>query len=196
MRSNEFLTERVLNLMQDDLTDKQKYIDEVWDILQRSYVKAGGFKTASSPEELIAKTGMWKLVTRDGHITAVILYRDQYGRKSVASGTDGSKQGIKDYLMVRDADMKLGRAWAEVSGGPESMMRKFGAKPIPSKFAQVLSRKQILSYNDDGFHYTRLIDGDPHEKIIYGTVNLKPEDIEEFEAAGIQLHELPHNLVK
>lgn len=193
MKSNEFLTERILNL--HDTPAKLKFGQEVWDLLQLSYSTVpGGFGTADSLEDLISKTGLWKIVTRDGKVTAVNLYRDQYGRKSVAAGTNGSRQGIKDYYMVKTEDEKFERAWAEVSGKPELLMKKSGAKPLPSKFAPMLTKKEIISYNPDGVHYTRMIGGEPHEKIIYGSIYITQQDADRMTSAGITLHDLPENI--
>ena len=103
MRSTDFLLERILNIT--DATTKQQYADVVWDVLQQSYKNAGGFKSAASVDELISKSGLWKLVTRQGKVTAVFIHRDQLGRKSIASGTNGTKQGLADYKMVRQEDV-------------------------------------------------------------------------------------------
>ena len=193
MKSTDFLTERILNL--HDAPAKLKFGQEVWDLLQLSYSKVpGGFGTADSLDDLISKTGLWKIVTRDGVITAVNLYRDQYGRKSVAVGTNGSRQGIKDYVMVKGEDDKFGRAWAEVSGKPELTMQKSGAIPIPAKFAPMLTKKEIIEYNPDGVHYTRMIGGEPHEKIIYGSVYITQQDADRMASFGITLHDLPENI--
>lgn len=192
MKSNEFLIERVVNIL--DAPTKQKYVDQVWAMLQSSYVKAGGFKSAASPEELIAKTGLWKLITRDGVITALGLYKDQNGRKGIASGTDGSRQGLRDYTMIKTEDTYMNRAWGEVSGAAERAMQKAGAKPIPANLAPLLTRKEILDYNPDGYHYTRLISGHPHEKIMYGTVELTPQQARQLASAGIDIHSLPANI--
>ena len=192
MKSHEFLTERVLNL--HDVTSKEKYADAVWDILQKSYEKIGGFKSAPDTETLIHDTGLWKVVTRNGQISAVNLYKDKFGRKSIASGTNGTEQGKRDFLMLKNEDVKLGRAWAEVSGAPEKILARQGAKPIPNKFAQLLTDKEILELNPDGYHYTRLIGGEPHEKIIYGVVNMDKGLADKLQAAGIDLKELPDNL--
>lgn len=195
MKINELLTERVHNAF--NASSKVKYAPQVWDILQSSYSKLpGGFGTASSIEELIDKSGLWKIVVRDGNVTAVNIYKDMHGRKSIASGTDGSPQGKKDFMMLKDADIKFKRAWAEVSGAPERILSKLGAKPIPSKFAPLLTGKEILDYNDDGFHYTRLIAGEPHEKVIYGVVNLDPELEKKLQSSGIDLQNLPDNFLK
>ena len=193
MKSTDFLIERVVNLFTTQ--EKLKYADEVWALFQRSYAKLpGGFGSAANVEELVTKTGLWKLVTRNGEVTAANVYRDQHGRKSIAAGTNGSKQGLRDYLMVKDADIKLQRVWAEVSGAPEHMMKKAGCKPVPAKFAPMLTKKHILSVNDDGFHYTRLIAGSPHEKIIYGSISLSAADVALLDQYGILLHELPENI--
>ena len=192
MNITDLLLERVVNAF--DANKKQHYASQVWELLQKSYSSVpGGFGTAATIEELIEKSGLWKLVVRDGRVTAAGIYRDQFGRKSIAAGTDGTTQGKKDYMMIKDADVKLGRAWAEVSGAPERIMAKSGAKPLPAKFAKVLTGKEILEYNPDGFHYTRLIAGSPHEKVIYGIVNLTPELEKQLVQAGISLNDLPQN---
>lgn len=207
MRSREFLIERVLNLWTPE--EKQPYADQVWDMLQRSYSNVeGGFRSATSPEDLIMQPGYWKLIKRGDKITAVNIYKkspntDNYKINASASETEqkpatgkygSTEQGKKDYTHMRDADVKTGRAWAEVSGGPEKLMARAGARPIPSKFAAALTGKEILEYNPDGFHYTRLIQGDPHEKVMYGVAKLSPEGRMELEKHGIDLKELPLNV--
>lgn len=195
MRTKEFIIERVVNAF--DEQEKLKYADQVWDVLQKSYAKLpGGFGTASSLEELIEKSGLWKIIVRSGHVTAVNVYRDQNGRKSIASGTDGSIQGKLDYRMIKSADIKFNRAWGEVSDRAEALMAKLGAKPIPAKLAPILTGKKILSYNPDGVHYTRMIAGEPHEKIMYGVVNITPDLEAQIKANGIELHQLPSNITK
>lgn len=195
MKINDILLERVYNAFTS--TDKMKYADQVWAVLQQSYSKLrGGFGTASSLEELIEKSGLWKVVVRDGKVSAVNIYKDQHGRKSIASGTDGTPQGKKDFMMIKNEDVKFNRAWVEVSDAPEKILARMGAKPIPSKFAGPLTGKEILDYNSDGYHYTRLIAGEPHEKIIYGIVNLDPKLEEKLRNAGISTHELPGNIRK
>ena len=191
MRIHDILTERVVNAF--DAAQKAKYADKVWDMLQTAYKDIGGFGSAASVEELLNTPGLWKLVVRDGEVTAVNIYRDAQGRKSIASATNQSLQGIKDYKMIKGADVKYRRAWAEVSRTPAAILKKFGATPIPSKYAQLLTGKHIMDYNPDGVHYTRLIAGEPHEKIMYGVVKMSPDMVEKFKAAGIDIHSLPDN---
>jgi hypothetical protein len=98
--------------------------------------------------------------------------------------------------MIRGEDIKMRRSWAEVSGAPEAIMKRAGAKPLPNKYAAPLTGKEILEYNPDGIHYTRLIAGEPHEKVIYGYVNVTPDTEAKLQAAGISLQELPDNFIK
>jgi len=193
MLLHNLLNEHIVNLRSP--TEKRAYADRVWELLQQSYSSIGGFKSASSPEELIADSGLWKLVTRSGEITAVNIYKDSFGRKSIASGTNSTPQGKADYRMVKDEDFKLKRAWAEVSGAVERVMAKSGGRPIPAKYAEILTGKRILDISDDGAHYTRLIAGHPHEKVIYGFVNLSPIDVANLKALGIDVHQLPDQFV-
>jgi hypothetical protein len=206
MRYHEFLIERVVNLHSTD--EKMAYADQVWDMLQRSYKKIGGFKSAGSPEELANDSGYWKLVRRGDKITALGVYKKSPKTKNfklIASATEtelnpetgeykATPQGLKDYNMVKTADIKTKRSWAEVSGPAEKVMIRSGAIPISSKYAEFLTGKKILDYNPDGNHYTRLIQGEPHEKIIMGFVNLSPEGKKELIQRGFDINELPPNI--
>lgn len=192
MRFNQILFEHFLNL--NTPTDKEQYADVVWDILQQAYGAIGGFKGASGPEELANTPGLWKLSRRNGKIVAVAIYKDQYGRKAIAFGTDGSIEGKRDFYNLRDADLRLKRMWVEASGAIEKVLLKAGAQPIPAKYAGVLTGKEILNIANDGVHYTRLLQGHPYEKIIFGFVNVTPELAEKFENAGLDLHDLPANM--
>lgn len=194
MQIKDFLVERVVNLFNQP--DQIKYADQVWALLQSSYKGAGGFHSAEDIPDLLSKTNMWKLVVRDGKVTAANLYRDLHGRKSIAAGTDGTPQGKHDYNMIKDADIKYQRSWAEVSGAPEHIAKKAGMKPLPAKFAKILTGKEILEYNADGYHYSRMINGHLHEKIIYGFINMTAETVIKLTQAGIQLHDLPDNFKK
>lgn len=190
MKLEEILVERVVNAF--DAADKKKYATQVWDMLQVAY--GGDFRSAANKEELIDDSGLWKLVFRAGKLTAVNVYKDSHGRKSIASATDKTTQGKRDYIMMKNDDVKFERAWGEVSGAPEAIMKKSGLKPVPNKFAHALTGKEILSLNDDGFHYTRMIGGHPEEKIIYGAPQLDDKLKAKLKDAGISLKELPTNI--
>jgi hypothetical protein len=192
MRIKELLTEHYVNAF--DNSAKQKYADQVWQIMQKSYEKIGGFHSADDIDDLIDKTGLWKLSVRNGHVYAAVLYKDHLGRKSIASGTDGSEQGKRDYFSIKREDVQLKRAWAEVSGPAESVMKKLGAKPIPNYLASALTGKEILSKDEDGYHYSRMISGHEHTKIIYGFAKLDRGTAEKLASQGINIHELPDNV--
>jgi hypothetical protein len=192
MLIKELLIERIVNLFKAD--EKQKYADEVWDVLQQSYAPIGGFGTSATVDELIEKSGLWKLVVRNGNISALEIYRDQFGRKGIGLGTNGTYQGKKDLRMIIKDSIKYKRSWAEVSGKPEYIYKKYGGIPISATYAELLTKHPIISINDDGYHYTRLIYGVPKEKIIYGVINLSLQDREMLRSKGIKLHELPQNI--
>jgi hypothetical protein len=184
------------------------YANQVWDMLQRSYKKIGGFKSANSPEELVNDSGYWKLIRRGSHITALGVYKrvpntDNFKMIAHASETylnpetgdyKATTQGLKDYHMLKNDDIKTNRAWAEVSGPAEKIMLRSGAKPIDNKYAEFLTGKKILDLNPDGYHYTRLIQGEPHEKIIVGFIKLSPIGREKLINMGIELKNLPNNI--
>ena len=203
MRAKELLTERILNLHTPE--ERAKYADQVWDLLQKAYQKAGGFKSAVNKEELINNPGYWKVVKRGDNITAVNLYRkipQTSTFKIYASGAQAeldpekqeyraTEQGKRDYINIKKADVTQKRSWAEVSGAPEMFAKRIGAKPIPNKFAAYLTGKEILELNPDGYHYTRLIQGEPYEKAMYGFVGLTPDQKKALELNGLDIHDLP-----
>lgn len=206
MRYREFLIERVLNLHTPE--DKIPYAKQVWDMLQRSYQKIGGFKSAASLEELVNEPGYWKIVRRGDKITAVNIYKKSPKTetfKVIASATEtdfdpekdrykATAQGLSDYEMLKKGDVKMKRSWAEVSGPAEILMRRGGAKPIPNEYAEFLTGKKIVDLSPDGYHYTRLIHGEPHEKVIYGFVKLSDEGLQDLQDKGFDLKELPPNI--
>lgn len=165
------ITERYVNLR--GRQQIEPYLDSIWDILQLTYEPIGGFLTASSKEELLGKIDFAKLVRRDGKIVAAAVYKDKNGRKLIGAGYDGSQQGKVDILKTYLEDIKQARAWGEYSGRLETTMLKYGGVPIPNKFAEYILQKPIKSLNPDGYHYTREIGGEYHEKIIIGKLDLK-----------------------
>lgn len=192
MRFSQILFEHFVNLHTPE--QKEPYKDIVWDILQRSYAEIGGFKGAANADELAHTPGLWKLSRRDGEIGAVAIYKDHHGRKAIGFGTDGSVHARRDFHNIKDADVKFERMWVEASGTIEHVLSKIHTPMIPAKYATFLTGKEILSYNKDGYHYTRLLAGHPHEKVIFGVANISAETASKIEAAGFSLHELPDNI--
>jgi hypothetical protein len=168
------LLERYVNLISKE--DKLKYVDEVWELMQKAYASIGGFKSAVNKEDLVNDSFLWKLVRKNNRIVAAVLYKDRLGRKSFAGaaeqGPDGkaTEEGKAGLLSIIIEDVKMNRSWSEVSGKMEHLKMKHGAAPIPNKYAAELTGKEILELNPDGYHYTRMIAGHPHEKMIVGHV--------------------------
>ena len=162
------LLERYVNLTNDN--QKREYAEVVWDMLQNSYKKIGGYRGTQNVEELIKDSSLWKLVRKNNKIVAASIYKDLRGRKSIAAATDGTEEGKKALLSIWLEDLKLNRSWSEVSGATEHMKLKHGFKPISNKYAEEILGKQVLSLNDDGIHYTRMIGGVPYEKAIIGYI--------------------------
>lgn len=166
-----YINEHFVNALSKE--DMKKHIDVVWDILNKAYEKIGGMAGMDSKEQLIDETDMWKMVRKNGKILAVKCYTfKRGGRKACYCGSDGSEEGKKAlYQMIKD-DMRLKdrKAWIEGSGAIEHIYKKYGdATPIPAYIAQeIMKDKKFIKINPDGYHYTRLIGGEPHEKIMLG----------------------------
>jgi hypothetical protein len=147
-------------------------------------------------------------VQRGDTITALGIYKPvakTNNMKSIAAATEteldpdtnkyvATAQGKKDLMMIKSEDIRLNRSWVEVSGPAEKLMLKMGAKPVPNKFAEFLTSKKLLELNSDGFHYTRLIQGEPHEKLIVGFINLSPEGEAQLRSMGLDPKEIPGNI--
>lgn len=175
MKLKDLLFERYINIY--DKNEMKKYIDVVWDMMQKSYEYAGGFHSADDKEDLIKKSDMWKLVKKDDKIVAGKLYKFQNGRKVFASGSDGSVVGKQFIKKIYQDDAKTKRCWGEFSGKTELMMIKYGAEKIPNKYAQGLlgDNKIINSYDSDGYHYTRTFSGNNYKKIMLGNFEVDDE---------------------
>jgi hypothetical protein len=153
---------------------REHHRGEIHNMLRKTYSDIGGYGGLGSGSKAesdsihhdITHTNI-KMTKRDGKLTTVNLYRDQHGRKSVASGTDGTNQGKRDFLKNKKEDLAQKRAWGEVSGKPEHLMRKLGAPVIDPKHVHGLTGKTITPH-PDGEHYTRDIGGHLHTKIAFG----------------------------
>lgn len=163
------LKEAYVNLWTSE--KKKEYSKLIWTMIQKAYEYCGGFKGAKDEQDLIDDSSLWKLVRKGGKVVAFAIYKDKNGRKCLGVGTDGSKEGKEALFKILQEDIKMNRAWSEVSGAAEHLIIKFGSIPIPNKYAEQILKKPILNLNQDGFHYTREIGGEPVEKMIVGKVN-------------------------
>ena len=181
------ITERFHNLWKPE--DKEPIVDQVWDMIQRSYEYIGGIKGSGfgSKEDMIAKIPFWKVATSNGKIVAVKMYKhkEDIGRKSVAVANDGSTEGLKYARMMAKED--LDRAMVEVSGkalgsmvknlGVDFLMKYIHAIPDVKKF---LKGDEIVAPDQDDFVYQKFaplrpymygreIGGEVHTKVMLGT---------------------------
>jgi hypothetical protein len=126
MLVEQIITEKYVNAVGTSPTamaTKQKYVLQVWDMLQKSYASIGGIKGNGfdSPEEMM-NLPMWKMGIRDGYLVAVLIYKDKGGRKSVAMGTDGTAAG---RWFVNDMfGQEIKRSYGEKSKAALSMVMK------------------------------------------------------------------------
>ena len=170
------LTEKVLSIGLNPEHEKfrEKYRTQIHDIIHTSYVKAGGYgglasgsKAESDAINADIDSSLIKATRRGDVITSVNLYKKAHGRKSIASGTNGTPQGKIDYMKGKLEDHEQQRAWGEVSGAAEHIQRKLGAPVIKSARAKELLNKDVVAHTDTE-HYNRKIGPDMHTKIMMG----------------------------
>lgn len=146
----QYLTERFLNLIGDD-PRKQKYKNDVYELLVRSYKSIGGLKGdgTQSPDDLLS-IPFWKLVRKNGKIIAVILYKDKNGRKSVALGTDGSSTAIRALKDIMNKEPE--RSYSEKSKSSLNFFLKSNPNAkdflIPRDKVESIIGKKIFPYSD------------------------------------------------
>jgi hypothetical protein len=173
-----FITEKILSIgiNPEHEVHREKHRQEIHDMIHKSYSDPsiggyGGLKSGSKEEsDAIHKDitdSAIKATKRNGKITAVNLYKKQHGRKSIASASDGSEQGKKDWKKTKIEDHEQKRAWGEVSGAVEHSQRKMGVPVVHSNRAGELLNKSVKQHAD-GEHYDRKIGGEMHTKVIMG----------------------------
>lgn len=177
----QLLTERYINLFTPE--EKSPYLDDVWNILQKSYELHGGIKGKgfSSKEELLNfPNSMWKLNRQDGEIVNVTIYHGKRGgRKLVASGVSKyadtgktNKLGKEIGQQSRIDDLKTGRCWFEVSHAAlknikEILGSNFEKYVIPfERVKELFPDDELIPTHDN--YYKREIGGDWIEKIAMG----------------------------
>lgn len=173
----QFLLEKVLSpgFNPEHNEHREKYRDQIHDILKTSYEKMGGYGGLGSGTEQehnsihadITKLNI-KMTRRGDAITAVMLYKDQFGRKAVAAGTDGSVRGKKDLLAHMKEDHTQSRSWGEVSDTPEHLQRKLGAPEVPYAKAKKIIGKDDMEQIPGTNRYERKIGDKIKGKIAMG----------------------------
>lgn len=157
MLVEQIITEKYVNAVGTSpsaMATKQKYVSQVWDILQQSYAPIGGIKGNgfNSPEEMM-HLPMWKLGVRDGHVSAVIIYKDKGGRKSVAIGTDGSSEG--QWFVENMLGQEIKRSYGEKSKAALGKVMKLWPFAVlelfivsPDRVAEMTPDESIIPIKD------------------------------------------------
>lgn len=192
---SETVNESFKNALPSDVDLKNKYKDQVWNLLQDSYKSIGGIKGSgfNSVDDML-NIPMWKMNIINGKVVAVVMYKDKGGRKLVAIGTDGSDKAksILDGVMKQE----VGRSFMELSKGalgsflkktPENIVHMYAK--TPEEADKLLPKDEILYVKDlddseipsDGklslskypyikqYAYIRDIGGEPYFKVMFGT---------------------------
>lgn len=174
---NDFLNEHILSIGYNKAHEalREKHRQEIHDMIRKSYASENGYggHAAGSDDEskeihdAISKSNI-KAVRRDGKITAVNLYKDQHGRKSIASAQDGTPQGKKDWYKIKHEDHTQKRAWGEVSHKVLHIQNKMGVPKIPSSRAKELLGKDVTPTPGDEHEYSRKIGKEVYQKTMMG----------------------------
>lgn len=175
------LLETYVNIQSDELEKKNQYIDEVWDMIEKSYAYIGG--PLKSREDILKNGYFWKLNRRNGVITCAVIYKmGSSKRKLILCGTDQTPQGKQDLYKILNDDMTLvdRNSWGEFSEAVEHNLLKWGYTPLPNYVAaKVLNNLgKTVKLEDDGIHYTRKVGGKFITKAMFG--NPPKELMEKF----------------
>ena len=169
LEHQQFINEHFVNVFKKE--DMKKYGDEVWKMLQDAYKYCGGVAGANSIDDIIEDTDMWKMVRRNGKITAFKAYKlVDRGRKANCAATDGTDQGVADMKKIYKEDglLKDRNAYQEVSGKACSTCLNQGAIPIPAALAKDILKKDLTPCEDGWFYVRKLGDGNEHHKLLCG----------------------------
>ena len=174
-----YLTENFKNLF--IAADKKKYAQEVFDLLNTAYQKAGGMKGNGfqSPEAMVKAIPFWKLYLKDGKVLTVMMYKDRNGRKLIAMGTNGTHEAKK--VLIDTLKQEFRRSYTEISGPTLLFMMKNYAElykdfRIPNTtMLKVLGADDVKlpEKDDDGYKYLRKLEGGWVEKVAVGTLGNK-----------------------
>ena len=156
-------------------TVEKSYIaDEVYALLLQAYSSVKGGLHFVSVDELIVKTAQWRVIYLDDTIAGVIIYKAKRGSKMVAMAiSDTLNYSLRTHvksMLSYIFKITFGTTWMEVSEGAERFVLKVGGEKflLSNTLAANLTGKEILSLDDDGYHYYREINGVIKRKVILG----------------------------
>ena len=164
-----------------------KYYPQIKEVIDDGYRDIGGAIGFGDKESILNESDFCKLYRdKEGNILAVSFYADKRhpnrhqlwlkddrkqnrGRKICCCA---ARKGYSEYLkkiLVEDFKITNRNVWGEFSSKAATFAMKCGALPIPVNAAQsILSDKIFFDKKDDGYFYTRKINGKKHTKCIIG----------------------------
>lgn len=162
-----------------DSSEIDNLVENVIDMVIKTYHKLGGYYGQTDPKRLRRTTSMIKCVyDSKQNMIACSYYRNvdgsfklqAYGHNDQQNGKDGVKAIIhSDVMQYKDW------VWGEVSGGPEKYFKIFQGYPLPNELVTnaLLKKNGDIQLSEDGFHYKRIIANNPEtsEKVVYGFKN-------------------------
>lgn len=167
----QYLSENYKNFIgPDSKPQREKWADEVWEILQKSYAPIGGIKGSgfSTKQDMVDNIPFWKLYTKDNKVVAAAFYKDKGGRKSVAIATDGSDFSKKIVSDIYKAS--LGVSYGEKSGPALGLMMKTVPWDELEHFlltpeqVSKITKEKILHVDDFGYENLDVKDKRTHDK--------------------------------
>lgn len=156
--------------------EKEKYANDIWNILQISYEKIGGLKSHRNFNDFKRKSPIVKIVATDNSILACATYRKlESSLKMTAIGCDQTDIGKRALQQIVQEDITSNHlhCWVEVSGAIEHFLKKRGNYPIPNIMAGDIlgiNDNSIKRSSNDTVHYSRSIkpNNEMFEKMMYG----------------------------
>ena len=122
---SQYLNENYKNFIgPKSIPQREKWIDQAWNIVQKSYAPIGGIKGSGfdSKQDMLRNIPFWKIYKKGDKLLVAVFYKDKGGRKSVAIATDGSDEAKKVVAKVfKDS---LGVSYGEKSGPALATMMK------------------------------------------------------------------------
>ena len=177
--STELAVDDVTIKVYTDSDEIDNLIENVIDMVIKTYHKLGGYYGQTDPKRLKRTTSMIKCIYDvNQKMIACSFYRNvdgsfklqAYGHNGQQNGKDGVKAIIhSDVMQYKDW------VWGEVSGGPEKYFKIFQGYPLPNELVSIALSKndKDIQLSEDGFHYKRVIanNQDVTEKVVFGFKN-------------------------
>lgn len=156
----------------------------LWDFLNNGYKKAGyeKFCGCDNHRSLLRNANLVKIGFYNNEWVAVSVYtgyRDGFKNVGITATTNDK---LRDYgvravrtIIKNDIGNFDNFFWSECSGAIEYLYEKYNGIKIPNEYVENILQKSV-TIESDGFHYSRLIQGDLQRKIMYGFNNKETFD--------------------